>query len=419
MQTRSKKPENTPITAVEIQNRGATGSNSSKEVVSAGAKSGKVSHSDDLSKGRSPDPGRDKPQDALYPRLTGQPPRPDQVTRIVNTIDLASNYFRLGFTGLEIWHYRIDVKPEIKGPKLTQIIKTALNHGDYHKLRTQIVTDFSEIMLSTRKIPDEYLDIKVCYQTELETRASETAKEYQITLDLRGLVDLSDLNVDQDLPETNSSALPVEQALDIILGHHRKMSDDVSVIHKRKAFSINSKTEEYDARNFSKPTVLTMLRGYFSSVRMSDSAVLVNINVSHGAFYTGNKPLGDVIGWLHRSVHASKVSGVLRGLRVKSSHIPRVWSIWGYPRHGDGRGYMLHPPRFKDRGRLSHTPEEVRFFHAERPNESSIGHGQALSEQEKRAAKEGTLSAHGQCSCPGKWLTVAEYFQTGTNMSLY
>lgn len=343
------------------------------------------------------------------------------MARNLEKIPLVSNYFPLILqNGLKFWHYKIKVEPEVRGPKLTQIIKTALNHGDYQRLKTQIVTDFSAILLSMRKIPDEYRKVKVFYQTELETQASDNTKEYWISLDSNGPVDLSDIGIDPDTTETDSSGLPVEQALDIILGHHRKMSDDVSVIHKRKAFSINQNTEGYDNSSFTnKRTVLTMLRGYFSSVRMSDTSVLVNINVSHGAFYEASKSLGDVIQWLQgsSSVDRSKISGLLRGLRVQSSHIPRVWSIWGYARYGDGRGYMLHPPRFSTTSALSYTPKEVQFFHVEKSQESSKGQGQALSEQDKRNAKDGKLSAHVQCSCPGRWLNVEQYFRTGTNMS--
>lgn len=335
---------------------------------------------------------------------------------------LASNYFPLTLrTGLKIWHYDIRVEPEVRGPKLTQIIKTALNHGDYQRLKTHIVTDFSAIMLSVQEIPVEYRNIKVFYQTEFETQASDNAKEYRITLDPKGPVDLSHPKVDPDPTETDSSGLPVEQALDIILGHHRKMSDDVSVIHKRKAFVINPQAEGYDTYHHQQiAPVLTLLRGYFSSVRMSKSSLLVNINVSHGAFYSSSTSLGEVIRWLQNlpSVDQSKISGLLRGLRVKSSHIPRVWSIWGYPRYGDGRGYMLHPPRFRTRGATSYTPEEVSFFHYEKPQGSSMGQGQVLSEQNKKDAKDGKLGAHdGPCSCPGRWLTVAEYFRLGTNKS--
>ena len=396
-----------------LQNRGLTGTYSPNQTISAGAQSNKVSDGDDLSKERSSDP--------QFERLRGQPSRPASVARNLNTVPLRSNYFPLILkTTLKFWHYKIKVEPEVMGPKLTQIIKTALNHGDYQGLKTQIVTDFSGILLSVREIPDEYRKIKVFYQTELETQASENAKGYWISLDSNGPVDLSDIGIDPDTPETDSSGLPVEQALDIILGHHRKMSDDVSVIHKRKAFSIKKNVEGYDSSSFTnKRTALTMLRGYFSSVRMSNTSVLVNINVSHGAFYDAPKSLNDVIRWLQGigSVDRSKISGLLRGLRVQSSHIPRVWSIWGYAKYGDGRGYMLHPPKFSTVGALSYTPKEVEFFHVEKSQESSKGHGQALSEQDKRNAKDGKLVAHVECSCPGRWLSVEEYFRTGTNMS--
>ena len=253
------------------------------------------------------------------------------------------------------------------------------------------------------------------YQTELETQVSENAQQYWISLSPKDPVDLSNRQSYLHPTETSANGLPVEQALDVVLGHHRKLSDDIAIVHKRKAFSINGSLTDAGDRFRFQNSVLTALRGYFSSVRMSESSVLVNINVSHGAFYTPS-PLVEIIRWLGNlpSVSRSKVPGLLRGLRVKSTHIPRYWSIWGFPRDGDGKGYMLHPPRFKLPDAESYTPDQVRFFHEEKPKGSSTDPAQALSEEDKRKAKEGKLRPHDEvCSCRGSWLSVAEYFQRG------
>ena len=329
-----------------------------------------------------------------------------------------SNHFRLiPRSGLVLWHYNIIVHPEIKGPRLTQIIKVAFNSGDYKNLKPDIVTDFSAIMLSVREAPVEYRTFKLLYHSELETQASENANEYWISLAPIGTIDLSDPQTYLGPTEKSSNSLPIEQALDIILGHHRKLSDDIAIVNKRKAFSINpQRAGEYDSFDLRIPA-LTALRGYFSSVRMSKSSILVNINVSHGAFYKAFLGLRVVIGWLenHSGVARSKIPGLLRGLRVKSLHIPRVWSIWGYPRDGDGKGYMLHPPRFNPPNATSYTPEQVRFFYDEKPKGDSTDQAQALSEEDKADAKEGRLRAHDErCTCSGRWLTVADYFKTGT-----
>ena len=417
---RSTKPTIAHGPTGGIPNRGLTGANSPKESVSGGIQSEKAPYGGDRSEKKNSNPSSGK-QEVVG--LKGQPPRPDcLVERKRNDVSLVSNHFQLYLKpGLVLWHYGIVVDPEIKGPKLAQIIKTALNHGNYKSLRPCIATDFSAVLLSVEKIPYQYMSFEISYQSELETQASGNAKKYRISLDLKGQVDLSNPGLYLGSTETNSNGLPIEQALDIILGHHRKMSDDVSIINKRKAFSINSSRDEYDSYLFERIDVLVALRGYFSSVRLSESSILVNINVSHGAFYTARISLGMVIQWLQHqhSVHRSKISGILRGLRVNSSHIPRVWSIWGYPKDGDGQGYMLHPPRFlTPKAPPSYRPKEVLFFHDESSKGSSTDQAKTLSEEDKEKAKTGKLRPHaGSCSCLGRWLTVAQYFATGTATS--
>ena len=307
-------------------------------------------------------------------------------------------------------HYQIIVHPEIKGRKLAQVIKIALSSEVLGALKPNIVTDFSAIMLSVLGIPQASQKFKIRYRSEDETQASQNAKEYTISLDPIGYVNLSDSAAYLQQSETNSSGLPVEQALDIILGHHRKLSNNIAIVNKRKAFLLGSGAEERGID--STQTFLVALRGYFSSVRMSQSSLLVNINVCHGAFYKAPKNLTEVIAWLENTqrVDPSKVPGLLRGLRVHSSHIKRVWTLWGYPRSGDGRGYMLHPPRF-GRNTTRYTPADIEFFHEEEKDPSK-GRDQNLNEKDKENAKTGKLKSHDSpCSCSGRWLSVAEYFQ--------
>lgn len=402
---RSTRPNNTPNPTESLPDRSSADSNKPKEIVHQD----QGSHGSGLSKKESAIPSVGNQE---FVRLRGQPSRPDRVGQgSQERVFLATNYFRLNIdlnSRPLFGHYGIVVSPEAKGAKLTQIIKIMLNHSDFKELKPLVVTDFSAIMLSKGRI--KRTEFKIRYQSELETQASDNAKEYEISLVLKGLVDLSNPAGYLNSTQTSSDGLLIEQALDIVLGHHRKLSDNISVVNKRKAFSVIRGTEGYSEYHFAGNDVLTALRGYISSVRMSKTSLLVNINVSHGAFYEAPQPLGEVIRWLKNlsGAHESKISGLLRGLRVNSAHIPRAWSIWGYPRDGDGKGYMLHPPRFRSSPGPEYTPEAVEFFHDERPK--------ALTEKEKKDAINGKLRAHGaDCSCPGTWLTVAKYFSTGDN----
>ena len=347
-------------------------------------------------------------------RLKGQPPRPSSNLR--NHMPLLSNHFLLSHgADLMLWHYQIIVHPEIKGPKLSQVIKLGLLSETIRGLTPSVFTDFSAIMLSVGEIPQQCRNFKLQYKPEIETQVSGNAKEFTISLDPIGIVDLSDPAAYLAQRDVNSSGLPVEQALDIILGHHRKQSNEIAIINKRKAFSLTSNAERRNIGPF-----LDALRGYFSSVRMSQTSLLVNINVSHGAFYQTLKKVSEIINWLRQdgSVNSSKIPGLLRGLRVRSSHIPRVWSIWGYPKTGDGRGYMLHPPSFRVPNATSHTPNDIMFFHEE-VKSSSQERAHNLNDKDQESAKVGKLKPHDvPCSCAGRWLTVAEYFDT-SNLSFW
>lgn len=419
---RSNKPATTPGPPGPpegLRNRGLSGLTNPKDTASTSVQPEEIRHDGNQSKDNSSNASHRKQEVA---RLKGQPSRPTSVPTRLRTINLKSNYFPLvPKPGIIFHRYEIIVHPEAKGRKLTQIIKTALNHGEYKALKHEIVTDFSTIMLAVVEIPLRCTNFMVSYQSEIETQASNNAKEYRISLVGNGTVDLSKPEIYLRTTESSSNGLAIEQALDIVLGHHRKLSDDISIVNKRKAFSINrGHRHAYDGTPFGDGGILTALRGYFSSVRMSESNILVNINVSHGAFYEAGKPLWEVIQWLGnlRSVDRSKVSGLLRGLQVSSSHIRRVWSIWGFPKDGDGRGFMLHPPKLHAPGMPFYTPAQVSFFYDEKPEGSSTGQAQTLSDQDKQNAEKGKLRPHGHpCSCPGRWLTVAEYFETGTDMS--
>ena len=340
-------------------------------------------------------------------RLKGQPPRP--ASNLRNTVPLASNHFEVSHRpNLKLRHYQIIVHPEIKGPKLSQVIKLALLSGTMQDLTPSICTDFSAIMLSVGEIPQQCQKFKVQYRSEVETQVSGNGKEFTISLNPIDIVDLSKPEVYLRQMDVSSNGLPVEQALDIILGHHRKQSNEIAIINKRKAFSLTSKADRGNLDG-----VLVALRGYFSSVRMSKTRLLVNINVSHGAFYQTPKRLCDIITWLrhNRRVNPSKIPGLLRGLRVRSSHIPRVWSFWGYPKTGDGRGYMLHPPRLGVSDATSYTPEQIKFFYEE-VKVSSQERGLNLNDKDRESAKVGKIKPHDEtCSCAGRWLTVAEYFK--------
>lgn len=71
------------------------------------------------------------------------------------------------------------------------------------------------------------------------------------------------------------------QTLNIIFGHHSKSSPAITMIGSNRAYpNYNTTTERLPLTGG-----LEAIRGYFLSVRLASFRSIVNVNVSHGAFY--------------------------------------------------------------------------------------------------------------------------------------
>ena len=369
--------------------------------------------------------------------------RPDPVvSKAVGTkVSLSTNHFKLTIKpGLVLHRYSIKVWPEAKGRKLSQMIKDALDLPEFDLLRPLIVSDFAACLLLPQSLPDHLLTVSVPYQKDSSaqnpddansssnTKTSNDAEDpgdfsrYQVKFDfIRGVDFHRALEVEER--SADQGTLSIVQDLDIVLGHHRKSSPDITMIGKRKAFQLfNPRTDEtHLARPANKArALLVALRGYFSSVRLSTNGILVNVNVSHGPFYCERDLLVLYNLILNRpQVHVSKIAGLLRGLRVELKHLkPKeiIRTVSGFAYPGQGNGYEVHPPRVTT-SRVATSgawPREVEFFEY-RSTKPTMG------SKDKERAKEGRLIAHdlGRCGCDGSYITVYDYFRRSTSDHLF
>lgn len=181
------------------------------------------------------------------------------------------------------------------------MINDALLLRQFEQVRPGIVSEFAAVLLSQQKLPDELLKVSVPYKKNTstgesndtgrsadakDTRDFEAPNKYYVSFDLVRTVNLAN---ETDLQETSpdQETLPVVQDLDIVLGHHRKCSSEVSMIGKRRPFPrrIPPGTSIFLSKNHTQEEALLLaVRGYFSSVRLSTTGVLVNVNVTYGAF---------------------------------------------------------------------------------------------------------------------------------------
>ena len=340
------------------------------------------------------------------------PARPGYGTRGIPT-NLFANYFKLDISkDLWLYRYSITVIPDLKGKRLFQIIKNALEHTQFGPLRPFIATDFSAFLVSCKEIPQECLDLSVPIATGLSADDLSKAKKYTVRFDMFSTCDCSQLQ--SSLAHlADHENLSVVQDLDIVLGHHRKSSQDVAGVGKRKAFSLTDSAGETDLN-----TVLKALRGFFCSVRIGgiggsggiDKIVpMVNINVTNSPFWKQGSLVKVVTALQNdREIDNSKISALLRGMRVKLSYMTDktvIRTISGFAHHNDGHGYMPHPPKVP-KDRFGPGPQQVEFFLENGPRKH----------KDQEEAIEGKVKPHRpDCSCKGDYVSVAKYFEDSTS----
>ena len=108
------------------------------------------------------------------------------------------------------------------------------------------------------------------------------------------------------------------QGLNIFLKHWAKSNDNVATIGASKTFSMSGNADKLDLGRGP-----TALRGFFTSVRAATNRILVNVNVSHGAFYNEGKltdlinaynPRPDTSGW-------RPLEKFLKCVHVRTAHL--------------------------------------------------------------------------------------------------
>jgi len=216
--------------------------------------------------------------------------------------------------------------------------------------------------------------------------------------------------------------LPVLQALNIFLGHYAKSSPAIATVGS-KSFSLTQDSPRWDLG-----AGLTALRGFFSSVRVATCRILVNVNVSHGAFYDAI-PLDQLIqkyDSAHR-LNLPKLQSFLKRVRVRVIHleekknragesVARVRTIFGLANKDDGHG-LDHPPQVQSFGAGA---KDVKFFlndSSGAPSSSSTGQAAGTPGSGKNGkGKKGGESRQGlgqNILQSGKYISVYDFFESG------
>ncbi len=329
-------------------------------------------------------------------------------------VTLWTNHFEL-IPSPKLVLYRYDVKIEPPkgqenaptGKKLAQIFKLLLEDHRYREFQRDIVTDFRSTLLSRCELNPDAAPLEIQYRVEGENAPRVNAPIYRLSVTSQTALTVSDLT--NYLASTNMDAAfdkqPLLQALNIFLHHYSKSRPAVATVGRSKSFPLAQKSPE-DDRDLG--AGLIALQGFFSSVRAATNRILVNVNVSHGAFYKAI--VLDKVMQKYGTTDEVKLQRFLKRVRVKMMHlkptdkvgnpVSRVKTIWGLANINDGRG-LDHPPRVP---RFGAGPEKVEFFlndAPEAPASSSTG----------QAARTPASKNKGKNQEGGRYISVYDFFQ--------
>lgn len=296
------------------------------------------------------------------------PPRPGYGTK-GQQINVWANYVSMvPRANLILYSYDIaEINPECTGKKRSQLIDLMMTEApELADYRDDIVSDFKATMISRKKLELENEKINVTYRAEGEDEPKPRATTYTITCKFTKT--LSTQNLMEYLTSTDLSAvgqydskLEMVQALNIFLKHYVKKANNLATIGTSKSFSMGANADTGDLGSG-----LKAIRGFFTSVRAATNRILININVSHGAFYQDGQlsRLVDAYGvWNLRSLEK-----FLKRVRVRTTHlpvrknkkgleVPRIKTIYGLA--DMRRSKLAHGPKVKGFGA---GPKDVEFW---------------------------------------------------------
>jgi eukaryotic translation initiation factor 2C len=270
------------------------------------------------------------------------------------------------------------------GRKLERVIKLFLQSEPMQFARGRVATDFRVNMVTSEAFPDRILEqaFRVTYLAEDADEPPQKPILYDVTISktMTGQGDSESvvrqhkiLNLSTLLEyicSIDPSAIKVDntqyaQALNIFLNHYSKISNEYVAIGKNKSFPLLPQVEDFRSFN-----ALKAIRGFFSSVRPMTARILVNINVSNGAFYDPIPLLETMKRFWNRDYRA--LEQFLKLVRVETKHIktksgksvPRVKTIFGLatPRDGKDRARKETDYKAPKVPRLGANAKEVEFW---------------------------------------------------------
>lgn len=363
------------------------------------------------------------------------PPRPAYGTE-GTPITVYANYVQLTpRADLELYMYDVkDIQPEVVGRKCTQVIRLLVNEAaELAPYRDDMVTDFKSTLISRTELdlPADVV-VEVTYKNEGEDAPTDRAQVYKVPVKFIKKLTVGELMA--HLTSTNPAdqyahKLDMIQGLNIFLKHYAKTSNNLATIGTSKTFATGaSGAAHVDIMPLGQG--LNAVRGFFTSVRAATNRILVNINVSHGAFYQeglltnlirafSQQPFG-------RPASLGAIEKFIKRLRVRTTHLKekknrhgelviRAKTIHGLAKpHRPKKGAVVENPPMVDK--YGAGPKGVQFWLREQaqPSSAAAVPGAASEKTPKKGKGKGKPQPAGPAPAgagAGRYISVYDYFK--------
>ncbi|KAJ5555735.1 hypothetical protein N7461_004205 [Penicillium sp. DV-2018c] len=355
------------------------------------------------------------------PRQAKYPERPGYGT-IGRPVTLYANYLPLSLPDIQLHRYHVDIAADAAGrsapvgKKARHIVRLLLDEH-YPQQKNGIASDFRSTLISAVKLTEGKLDVR--YKENMDDDYPEEPRVHQVTVQYTGQVNPADL-VNYLTSSSAASMLDnkaeIVAALNVIMSHHPKIDDKTVSVGANKHYSLRQESME----TFNLGGGLSVLRGFFISVRAATARALLNVQVKYVACYDQG-PLANLIhGYGGRNIY--RLEKFLKSVRVRITHVsrknsrgetvPRIKPIHGFANRGDGSS-SANPPKVSRHGA---GPNDVQFFLSEAGPKpvaapSVPGAPEPKPKKGKKAPKAGPPEA-------GRYITVADFFKKEYNMTL-
>ena len=332
-------------------------------------------------------------------------------------VTLYANYLPLTLPDKQLFRYHISIAADSAGRsapvgKKAQHIVRLLLEEHFPQQKNSIASDFRSTLVSCVKLTEGKFDVR--YKEHLDDDYIDPPRVHQVTCQYTGEVNPADLV--NYLTSTNAGAMlesksEIVAALNMIMGNHPKTDDQVVSVGANRHYNLRQDTME----SFNLGGGLSVLRGFFVSVRAATARVLLNVQVKYLACYNEGPLINVIQDYGNRNSY--RLEKFLKSLRVRITHIsrknsrgqprPRIRPIFGLANRGDG-GSSPNPPKVPRHGAGA---QDVQFFLAESsPQPVAVpGAPEAKGKKGKKAPRAGPAEA-------GRYITVADFFKKGPSI---